>query len=241
MPVDLKKIISILSLLSLLSLLGCLKNPSLINSSMGTVDTIPSTFENPVDQPAGEVSPDIKSEPPPQHQQPNPTLKPSNPKTGQQEIILEIPEASPFIKDAEWVMVHEGKKIGTPCNLYLLRVLEVAGFPNDDFLANDFDIYAKKYFKSYKAVDFKNDGLGSEIARLKNHLWSYPERMPFIMQWSRSGVRGHIAILERIHDRLIIYQASLNKYTARKDQTTVQSLLSGFNRRTLTVYSEFKK
>ena len=150
-----------------------------------------------------------------------------------------LPPASKFIINAEWVMINEGKKIGTPCNFYLGRVLVVSGYSSDRFLANDFDIYAKKNLKSATLVHFVNDGKGSEQARLKQHLWSFPERTPFIMQWSRTGVVGHVAIVERIGKMLIIYQASLNKYSARKDYTTISRLLSGDMRRTLTVYSGF--
>jgi len=149
------------------------------------------------------------------------------------------PEASTFIKNAEWVMVKEGKRIGTACNFYLGRVLEVSGFSGENFRANDFDIYAKRNFAAYTAVDFKNED--SEKLRLKKYIWNYPERTPFILQWSRTGFYGHVAILERMGDKLIIYQASLGQHTARRDQTSVDILLNGFNRRTLTVYSRFVK
>ncbi len=184
------------------------------------------------DQPAAELNKEDVEDPP------EPVLEVEDP-AAENSVLT---PTSNLIKNASWVMLHEGKKLGTACNAFVRRVLEISGFSPADFLANDFDLYAKKYIRSYKAVDFKNDVAGgAEIARLKSHLWSYPERTPFIMQWSRSGMHGHIAIVERIKDQLITYQANLNKYTARKGTTTVQSLLSGFNRRVLTVYTELKK
>ena len=187
-------------------------------------NTIPRTFENSSDLP----------KPAPEKPQQSVETKPTDPNQN-------LPQASQFIQSANWVLINESQKIGTACNHFVMRVLQVSGFFFANFMANDFDLYAKKYFSTYKAVDFKIDKTGSEITRLKLHLMSYPERTPFIMQWSRSGVHGHIAIVERIQEQLIIYQANLNKSTAQKDQTTVQTLLSGFNRRKLTVYSDFKK
>lgn len=150
-----------------------------------------------------------------------------------------LPQASKFIINAEWVMINEGKKIGTPCNFYLSRVLVVSGYSSNRFLATDFDIYAQKNLKNAHVVHFINDGKGSELARLKQHLWSFPQRTPLIMQWSRSGATGHVAIVERVGNMLIIYQASLNKHTARKDYTSIHRLLTGEMRRTLSVYSGF--
>lgn len=169
------------------------------------------------------------------------TKKPNTPIATDPAKKPNVPEVSQFIKNAEIVMINEGKKIGTPCNFYLSRVLEISGFSKAPFLANDFDDYAKKYFSHFRVVNFVNDFWGSDKARLKQHIWSYPERTPFVMQWSRTGFYGHLAIVERIGDQLIVYQASLNSHTARRDQTTVDILLNGLNRRTLAVYTEFTK
>lgn len=148
--------------------------------------------------------------------------------------------ASRFIQYAHEVMIKEGKAIGTPCNYYVQRVLVRAGFPKGDFRANEFALYAKKNFKFYKAEDFKIDTSRSDKDDLKKHLWSYPERTPFILQWTRPGHYGHIAILERIGDSLIIYQASIGSHTAQRSQTKIETLLSSKHRAHLTVYSEFK-
>lgn len=148
------------------------------------------------------------------------------------------PEASTIIKNAQKVMVEEGKKIGPACNFYVQRVLQVSGFPKGSYLAADFDLYAEKNFKYYRAKNFLKTSAQNDTEKLRKYIWNYPERTPFILQWSRAKVTGHIAIMERIGDQLIIYQASLNKYTARKSLTTVDSLLRDYNRRVLTVYSE---
>jgi len=193
----------------------------------------PATFEEPLELPGPQPDDnDIVDTSP----TPDIPLKIADPVAAVETNIL---KPSAFILNAERVMIKEGKKIGTPCNFYLMRVLQVSGYSSETFLANDFDLYAKRHLKSAQVVHFVNDGKEAESSRLKHHLWSYPERTPFIMQWSRLGVRGHVAIVERINDRLIIYQASYKKYFPRKDQITADRLLSGFNRRTLSVYSEF--
>ena len=245
--------------------LGCNQRISTITAIEGT-QTLPETYENPQDLP-GPVADEPETvhiptpQPEPSKPQPQtPTTPPVAPKiipktlpilpkpllrpptvilTKKGVIRPGLPKASNFIINAEWVMINEGKKIGTPCNFYLSRVLVVSGYSKDKFLATDFDVYAKKNLKSSQAVHFINDGKGSEQARLKQHLWSFPERTPFIMQWSRSGAIGHVAIIERIGNSLIIYQASLNKHSARKDYTSISRLLSGEMRRTLSVYSGF--
>ena len=151
-----------------------------------------------------------------------------------------VGEASLFIKAAFWVVQNEARKIGTPCNFYVSRVLVLTGFSKDSFRANDFDIYARKNFSSYKNEIFSTSNLESERARLKRHIWSYPQRTPFIIQWERSAPQpGHIAIVERIGEQLVVYQASLNRHIARREQTTIDRLLSHARKARMTVYSEF--
>lgn len=177
-----------------------------------------------------EAKPDVKPEVKPVVTQPKPTIEQKPAST----------QASRFIQYAHEVMIKEGKSLGTPCNFYVQRVLVRAGFPKAGFRANDFDLYAKKNFKFYKAEDFKIDSSRSDKEELKKHLWSYPERTPFILQWTRPGNYGHIAILERIGENLIIYQASIGGHTAQRSQTKIETLLSSRHRAHLTVYSEFK-
>lgn len=220
-------------------LLGC--NPSSLqkHSYDNDVNSIPRTFENP----DGRAPLDPDQRPPlditPPATNPPVADQASGDNQAAQPVITPEPEKpSEIIKNAQRIMEKEGKKIGTACNLYVRRVLEVSGFNEGFFMANDFNLYAKKSIPHYKAVEFKRDVNGSEKERLKKHLWSYPERTPFIMQWKTSGPHGHIAIVERIGEKLIIFQASLGHYTARKDQTTIERLLTGYNRRILIVYSE---
>lgn len=166
-----------------------------------------------------------------------PTRPPVKPPT--QSPVLEL-EASKFIKMAYWVVQNEARKLGTPCNFYVSRVLELSGYSDESFLANDFDIYARKNFRSYKQETFTTSNLKAERQRLKNHIWSYPSRTPFILQWTRPIPRsGHIAIMERIGDKLVIYQSSLNRHIARREQTTIEELLKYSRAAQITVYADF--
>ncbi|MBC7420052.1 MAG: CHAP domain-containing protein [Bdellovibrio sp.] len=214
-------------------------------------EQVPTTFELPevtdtsVSSPGADVT--ALPEPTVTPTASAPKIIPITPKGLPLTPAKEAPKAKPgniftktwdLILNAQKTIELEARSIGTACNKYVARVLELSGFPKGYFTANDFDSYAKKNISHYKVVDFARDGNGSEEARLKQHIWSYPEKTPFVMQWSRIGGYGHIAIVERIGENLIIYQASLNQYVARKDQTTVHILLNGYNRRVLSVYSE---
>ena len=213
-----KQAIGIILILGFLS--GC--NSTLrSNADVSGVNAVPFTFEKP------------DADQSPQAMEPEKTEMASS--TPSPTVARPV---SRLIYFAQKILETEGKKLGTACNLYVHRVLQVAGFHYEVFMANDFDVYAKRYFKSYKVEDFNRDTSNAEENRLKKHLWSYPERTPFIMQWSRAGVHGHIAFVERIGEKLVIYQSSLGTKTPRKDQTTVDILLNGYNRRQLSVYSE---
>ncbi len=217
--------------------------------ALESTEQTPETFENPTEIPGPQPDqtptintprlPEQSSAPAPElssRTTPNILNIPNIPLTP---LRPRLPQASKFIRNADYIMLTEGEKIGTPCNRYLQRVLQYSGYPPGSYLANDFNIYAAKKIPYAGIAHFVHDRNGSEIERLRRHLWSFPERTPFIMQWSRPGVPGHLAIVERVREKLIIYQASLNKYTARKDQTTVSILLSGYNRHTLSVYANF--
>lgn len=199
------------------------------NFTPESVNVVPETFEHPErDQQEGndQDQEDQQTQKPPENTKPG-TL----PKNSQK-------DPSRIMYYAQKIMETEGRRLGTACNFYVHRVLQVAGFVYDVFLANDFDDYAKRYFKHYKEVDFYRDTSNAEEIRLKQHIWSYPERTPFIVNWTRASVHGHIAFIERIGEKLVIYQSSLGTKTPRKDQTTPEILLNGYNRRQLTVYSE---
>lgn len=146
--------------------------------------------------------------------------------------------AAKVIAAANWVVTHEARKLGTPCNFYVSRVLVLTGYSKDRFRANDFDIYARKNFASANVERFTAANLESERLRLKRHIWSFPSRTPFILQWERSGKPGHIAIVERVGDKLVIYQSSLNRFIPRKEQTSISDLL-GRGRSKLTIYADF--
>lgn len=180
-----------------------------------------------------------RPKPTPQPVAPTP-VEPKKPSTPAAPAASVTKQASKFIQVAFWVVQNEARKIGTPCNFYVSRVLELSGYSDDNFLANDFDLYAKKHFSTYKDERFVTASLEAERARLKRYLWSYPERTPFILQWERPKPKpGHIAIVERIGDQLVVYQASLNRHIARREQTTIDRLLSTSRGANLTVYSEF--
>lgn len=134
-------------------------------------------------------------------------------------------------KDVAWIK--------TACNRYLSLVLARSGYSRDGFLANDFDVYAQKNLKHAKDVLFKGDvALAAEQARLKQHIWSYPERTPFVLQWTRAGKHGHVAILERIGDKLFIFQASLGTHDPMMNEIKVTTLLNAKGSKHLNVYSE---
>lgn len=154
--------------------------------------------------------------------------------------IKNINQVSEFIKVAQFVVLNESEKIGTACNHYLQRVLFLSGFKKGDFLANEFDIYAKNNFKSYKIENFKIDASRNDKAELKKYIWSYPARTPFILQWKRPGAYGHVAILERLEDSLVIYQASYNAHNPERTLTTIDALLSLKYRKNISLFSEFK-
>lgn len=222
-------------------------------------DDIDAVNEDPVvvdlDKPSTERRPRVGHTPPPAN--PHPVIAPPDvletkklpppppvakkPATPTKPSTDNVPEASFFIKKAFWVVQNEARKIGTPCNFYVSRVLELSGYSDKSFLANDFDIYAQNHFSTYKNEIFNTANLESERLRLKRHIWSYPQRTPFIFQWERTKPKpGHIAIVERIGDQLVVYQASLNRHIARREQTSIDRLLNHARSARMTVYSEFE-
>ncbi len=220
-----------LTVIFIFSLSGC--NKSLRGlSAQSNLNTAPPEFET-VDHPQGPV-PDLPNEENPRASsvKPSPQAEEIKPTTTQI-------QASKIIYYAQKVIDTEARKLGTACNVFVNRVLTKAGFASGTYLAQDFDSYATKNFKHFRAVHFKYDASGSEIDRFKKYLWAYPERTAFIMQWAQvESAHGHIAFVERIADKLVIYQSSLGTQIAHRAPTTAQILLTGYNRRALTVYSE---
>ncbi|MBC7458189.1 MAG: hypothetical protein H7235_07930, partial [Bdellovibrionaceae bacterium] len=211
------------------SLLSLLILSSLASGLMACNKKLQSNLK--ITPPVSMVEPAAFKQPPAEAPHLDPA--PSEPTEPAKPVVVQKPEppekvetkteqpaaASNFIIATYNTMVHEGKKIGAACNFYVERVLEVLGFKTVDFLANDFDLAAQKIFKSYKVVMLTN------VTELKRHLWSYRERTGFILQWERAGAPGHVAIVEGVGETIYIYQASLNKYTARVEKTTVVRLL----------------
>lgn len=198
--------------------------------SQSGMNVVPDTFENPdlYDQdPNGSEDKPIS---------PKPGGKPSGKPS--EKPIETTKKPSRLMYYAQKIMETEGRKLGTACNFYVHRVLQAAGFVHDVYKANDFHLYPPKHFADYRDEKFvRSSSVDSEAARLRRYLWSYPERTPFIMNWRRPSAHGHIALVERIGEQLVIYQASLGSKLPRKDQTSVELLLKG-NRKNLTVYSE---
>ena len=228
---------------------GCENRASVYAIHRNDINLVPIQMENPedpiaddidavnkdpvivdLDKPSTESRPRVGHTPPPP---PPPVVKKPS--------IDTVPEASLFVKKAFWVVQNEARKIGTPCNFYVSRVLELSGYSDKSFLANDFDIYAQNHFSTYKNEIFNTANLESERLRLQRHIWSYPQRTPFIFQWERAKPKpGHIAIVERIGDQLVVYQASLNRHIARREQTSIDRLLNHTRSARMTVYSEFE-
>lgn len=138
-----------------------------------------------------------------------------------------------FIRTAYDVVMKESKKLGTACNRFIMRVLELSGFNKEGFVANDFDVYAKRHLKNHKSVTF------NDSKELERHLNSFPERTPFILQWERNGKHGHIALVERSNSKLYSYESSLNSFHPRVKETTVNKLINLSSRKQVIVYSDF--
>lgn len=210
------------------------------NVAGDSVNVVPETFENPdIDDEDSNLP--TQTPPPPQVEEktsPKATEKPKAEKPLEKPSTVAKKDPSRIMYYAQKIMETEGRKLGTACNFYVHRVLQAAGFPYHIYMANEFDTYAQKYFKHYKAEDFYRDTSDAEEKRLKEYIWSYPQRTPFIANWTRAGVHGHIALFERIEDKLVIYQSSLGTKLPRKDQTSPEILLNGYRRRQLTVFSE---
>jgi len=159
------------------------------------------------------------------------------------DVLAPTPEGpSKFIQIAQWIINNEARKLGTACNFYVSRVLEIAGYSDDSFIANDFDLYAQRNFSNYDSKSFDSNLEDVERPRMRAHIWSYPERTPFIINWERSGGQhGHIAILERIGNQLVIFQANMNKHLPKRQQTTIENIVSYSRRAKITVYAQFRK
>lgn len=139
-----------------------------------------------------------------------------------------------FLRIAYDVVNNESHKLGSACNRYLMRVLQIYGFnTGNGFVANDFDLYAKRHFEHYKTKKI------TSADDLKRLIDTYSERTAFILQWERSSGHGHVAILERQENNYYIYEASLNRYNPRIKKISLQSLFAPYRIGQLTVYTNF--
>jgi surface antigen len=170
-----------------------------------------------------------------------PTPSEDSPKNTPQEET-QRPDPQSLIEMAKWVIQNESKKVGPACNLFVQRVLQLMGFERKNFLANNFDWYAKDKFSSYQLESFSYDSNRSQLPRLHDYIWSFPEGTGFIMQWKQKSGHGHIAIVQRVGETLVIYHAGLNTFNPKAQTIPLERLLH--RRRsnyTLNVFSNIKK
>lgn len=144
---------------------------------------------------------------------------------------------------AKWVINNESKQVGPYCNFFVQRVLQIKGYGLFRWRANEFDEIAPSQFSNYKVESFVSHQDESERVRFKEYIWSYPEKTDFVLQWKRPSKHGHIAILQRIGEKLVIYHASLNSFYPKSQQAKIEVLLSASmgSKYRLNVYSDFKK
>lgn len=167
---------------------------------------------------------------------------PKNSPREQEQEDAQRPRPQSLVEWAKWVIQNESKKVGPACNLFVQRVLQLMGFERKNFLANNFDWYAKDKFSSYQLESFTYDSNLSQLPRLHDYIWSFPEGTGFIMQWKQKSGHGHIAIVERSGETLVIYHAGLNTFNPKAQTIPLERLL---HRRksnyTLNVFSNMKK
>ncbi|MEZ0390851.1 MAG: hypothetical protein ACAH59_01455 [Pseudobdellovibrionaceae bacterium] len=187
--------------------------------------------------------PDIKEE------ENEETLKSENEDAEKSQIpdfeIPEIPEyevqEKSLIEMGLWVIEKEARKVGAACNFYVQRVLQLMGFGRSSWKANDFDLYVNQNFSTYKVESFVPSSQGSEKSRLKKYLWSFPEKTGVILQWKRRVGPGHVAILHRQGNQLVIFHASLNRFVAKAQKIDMDVLFyQGGNAYRLNVFSDLK-
>ncbi len=146
-----------------------------------------------------------------------------------------------LLNNAEFVVTKEKNKpkIGDACNYFIQRILQLSGFSDEGFKAGAFDEYANRHFTGYKTAVFAVEPLRKDAKALENYLNSFPESTPFILQWQRKVGIGHIALVTRKKDKLIIYEASLGRFNAEKKLTNARTILSASDRYKLTVFVNF--
>jgi len=112
----------------------------------------------------------------------------------------------------------------TSCSLYLRRVLNRAGYPFRDFMANDFNSAMQKNLPNWSQQAFSVAKNGR--TSLRRFLNSAPDQAAFLAQWPRKGRSGHVAIIvKESSDRYRIYQAQLGLAKAHSKRATIENLL----------------
>lgn len=166
-----------------------------------------------------------------------------NPELSEEEIPEEVKRETglSLVEIGHWVIQNEAKKVGAACNFYIQRVFALMGFGKSSWLANNFDSFVEKRFSHYKKEVFKYDSRGAEQARLKKYLGALDEYEGVVVQWKRKVGPGHVAIVHRVKDQLVMYHASLNRFRPKAQTVEIKTLLHkpwvGY---TLNVFSDFQ-
>jgi hypothetical protein len=113
----------------------------------------------------------------------------------------------------------------TACDLFLISVLNLAGFPVGFFLANDFDKAMQAHLPSWQVHTFSSDNVAEDQA-LRTFLNSAPDQIVFLAQWPRVGESGHVALIEKVSENnYLIFQAQMGLSGPHVQAARVQDLL----------------
>jgi hypothetical protein len=114
----------------------------------------------------------------------------------------------------------------TACDLYLINVLNRAGFPIGHFLANEMDQAIHAHLPNWRVQSFATDNPDQDQSRLRDFLNAAPDGTTFLAQWSRIGESGHVALIEKLSlDHYVIYQAQRGLSLPFSKPTKISSLL----------------
>lgn len=114
----------------------------------------------------------------------------------------------------------------TACDLFLIDVLNRAGFPIGHFLANDLDKAMKQHLPNWRMEPFSTDNVGEDQDVLRSFLNDMPDGTAFLAQWSRVGRSGHVALVEKVSkDHYMIFQAQMGLSLPHSSPARIQDLL----------------
>ncbi len=112
----------------------------------------------------------------------------------------------------------------TACSIYVLKVLNRAGFPSSGFTANEFDQEVLRSLSFLNSSSFLISNNDRES--LRAFLNSKPDNSAFLAQWVRIGRSGHVAsVVKEGSNRFTIYQAQQGLSRPHSKVATVESLL----------------